>query len=48
MEEGKLMGHIIFERGIKIDLDRVEAIQQIGLPKNKKRDPIIPWQSEFP
>ena len=36
MEEGKLLGHIISERGIKIDLDRVAAIQQIGLPKNKK------------
>ena len=36
MEEGKLLGHIIFERGIKIDLDRVETIQQIGLPRNKK------------
>ena len=36
MEEGKLLGHIISERGIKIDPDRVEAIQQIGLPRNKK------------
>ena len=36
MEEGKLLGNIISERGIKIDLDRVAAIQQIGLPRNKK------------
>ena len=36
MEEGKLLGHIISERGIKIDLDRVAAIQKIGLPRNKK------------
>ena len=36
MEEGKLLGHIISERGIKIDPDRVVAIQQIGLPINKK------------
>ena len=36
MEEGKLLGHIIFEKGIKIDLDRVAAIQQIGLTRNKK------------
>ena len=35
-EEGKILGHIIFERGIKIDRDRVASIQQIGLPKNKK------------
>ena len=26
MEEGKLLGHIISERGIKIDLDRVAVI----------------------
>ena len=36
MEEGKLLGHIILEKGIKIDLDRVVAIKQIGLPRNKK------------
>lgn len=36
MEKGKLLGHIISKRGIKIDPDRVAAIQQIGLPKNKK------------
>ena len=36
MEEGKLLGHIISERGIKIDPNRVAAIQQIGLPRNKK------------
>ena len=36
MEEGKLSGHIISERGIKIDPDRVVDIQQIGLPRNKK------------
>lgn len=36
MEEGKLLGHIISERGIKIDPGRVESIQQIGLPRNKK------------
>jgi hypothetical protein len=36
MEEGKLLGHIISEKGIKIDPDRVVSIQQIGLPRNKK------------
>ena len=36
MEEGKLLGHIISEKGIKIDPDRMETIQQIGLPINKK------------
>ena len=36
MEEGKLLGHIISKRGIKIDPERVAIIQQIGLPRNKK------------
>ena len=36
MEEGKLLGHIISEKGIRIDLDRVETIQKIGMPKNNK------------
>jgi hypothetical protein len=36
MDEGKLLGHIILEKGIKIDPNRVAAIQQIGLPRNKK------------
>ena len=37
MEEGKLLGHIISEKGIRIDLDRVAAIQKMGLPEIKKR-----------
>ena len=36
MEEGKLLGHIISEKGIRIDPDRVVAIQKIGIPRNKK------------
>ena len=36
MEEGKLLGHIISKDGIHIDLASVQAIQQIGLPRNKK------------
>ena len=36
MEEGKLLGHIISKKGIRIDLDRVAAIQKIGMPRNKK------------
>jgi len=35
MKEGKLLGHIISAEGIKIDPKRVEAIQKIGLPRNK-------------
>lgn len=36
MEEGKLPGHIISKDGICIDPSRVEAIQQIDFPCNKK------------
>jgi len=36
MKEGKLLGHIISKYGIKIDPKRVEAIQKISLPRNKK------------
>ena len=36
VQEGKLLGHIVTESGICIDPGRVEAIQNIGLPRNKK------------
>ena len=36
MDEGKLLGHIISKDGIRIDLARVEAIQLIDPPRNKK------------
>jgi hypothetical protein len=36
MEEGKLLGHIVSPEGIKIDLKRVKAIQQIDISRNKK------------
>jgi hypothetical protein len=36
MLKRKLLGHIISTRGIKIDLKRVEAIQEIAIPRNKK------------
>ena len=32
LEEGKLLGHIISEGGIKIDPDRIESILQIPHP----------------
>jgi len=35
MKEGKLLGHIISQEGIRIDPKRVEAIQKIELPRNK-------------
>ena len=36
MDEGNLLGHIISKDGIRIDPSRVEAIQHIELPRNKK------------
>ena len=36
VQEGKLLGHIVTESGICIDTGRVEVIQMIGLPRNKK------------
>eukprot|EP00253_Pinus_taeda_P016216 PITA_16216 len=36
MEEGKLLGHIISKDVIRIDPARVQVIQQIDLPRNKK------------
>ncbi|XP_059074946.1 uncharacterized protein LOC131874979 [Cryptomeria japonica] len=34
--EGKLLGHVISEKGISIDPDRVKAISTINLPASKK------------
>lgn len=31
----KLLGHIVFQEGIKIDLECVKAIQQLNLPRRK-------------
>lgn len=36
MEEGKLLGHIVSKHDVKIDPERVLAIQKIALPRNKK------------
>eukprot|EP00253_Pinus_taeda_P016277 PITA_16277 len=36
MDEGKILGHIISKDGIRVDPTRVEAIQQIEQPRNKK------------
>ena len=35
MKQGKLLGHIISQEGIRIDPKRVESIQKIELPWNK-------------
>ena len=36
MQEGKLLGHIVSAEGVRIDPDRVEAIQALPLPRSKK------------
>ena len=36
MQEGKLLGHIVSRDGIKIDPKRVESIDTINIPRNKK------------
>jgi hypothetical protein len=36
MKEGKLLGHIVSAKGVRIDPSRVEAIQTLSLPKSKK------------
>ena len=37
MEEARLLGHIVTSQGICIDSERVEAIQKVNLPRNKKQ-----------
>jgi hypothetical protein len=37
MKEGKLLGHIVSTKGVKIDPNRVEAIQTLTLPISKKK-----------
>jgi hypothetical protein len=42
LEEGKLLGHIISKDGIKIDPNRIEAIQKLEHPRNiKELQPFI-------
>jgi hypothetical protein len=36
MQEGKLLGHIVSKDGIKVDPKRIEAIDTINIPRNKK------------
>jgi hypothetical protein len=36
VEEGKLLGHIISQAGIRIDPERIKALAQLPLPHNKK------------
>jgi hypothetical protein len=36
MKEGKLLGHIVSAKGVRIDPSRVEAIQALSFPRSKK------------
>jgi hypothetical protein len=36
MQEDKLLGHIVFKDGIKIDPKTIEAIDTINIPRNVK------------
>ena len=36
MKEGKLLGHIVSVEGVKIDPNRVEAIQTLSVPRSRK------------
>jgi hypothetical protein len=36
MKEGKLLGHIVSAEGVRIDPNRVEAIQTFSLPRSRK------------
>ena len=33
---GKLLGHIVSDRGIEVDLDKIKSIQEIPVPKIEK------------
>ena len=36
MKEGKLLGHIYYKDGRRIDLDRVKEILKVEIPRNKR------------
>ncbi|KAG5870573.1 hypothetical protein JTB14_029720 [Gonioctena quinquepunctata] len=36
VNEDKYVGHILTDKGLKIDGDKIEAIKQIDIPKNTK------------
>ena len=42
LEEGKILGHIVTKYGVNIDPKRVEFINGISLPRNKKGSSGVP------
>ena len=47
MEEGRLLGHIVTSKVICIDTHRVDAIQKINIPRNKKKIRSFPRKVNF-
>jgi len=47
MQEGKLLGHIVSKDGIKIDPKKIEVIDTINIPRNKKRNLVFFRQNNF-
>jgi hypothetical protein len=47
MQEGKLLGHIISAKGVRIDSSRVEAIQTLSLPRSKNEVQSFPGKINF-
>jgi hypothetical protein len=47
MKEGKLLGHIVSVEGVRIDPNRVEAIQALSLPRSKKEVHYFPGKINF-
>jgi hypothetical protein len=47
MLEGKIPGHIMSAGGINIDLERVDSIHKIGIPRNKKAIPSFIGKIKF-
>eukprot|EP00253_Pinus_taeda_P027817 PITA_27817 len=47
LEEGKLLGHIVFVEGVKIDPARVQAIQTLSIPRSKRDIQSFPGKINF-
>ena len=47
LREGKLLGHIVSAKGVKIDPVRVEAIQMFSIPSSKRDNQSFPGKINF-
>jgi hypothetical protein len=48
MQEGNLLGHIVSTEGVRIDPNRVEAIQALSVPRSKKEVQSFLGKINFP